>query len=289
MNEKDLKQLFVSSVRSGHIKGNTATNYSNNNNNDYHTDDDTSLFFPKSANSDVDIRIKDEGYFRSFDLVIAVIDKRNNCNSSDIIYDSIEAYDNYVNILMRSGILTQFAKTERCRIDWIRFYPVEVKSDNDVLDERLPNQILNAILTFGRSVIVLDEKHSQRLKRQRMLNLIPSTIIGYTGQDDYFDLLSVFDKLVTNAMFNIQKRRLARILLENGVTEKLDKVYQSITNIQRLNQKLAFGELYDDRVIFLKEEIEFLRRLMDLEVRSEKKQVAYLVKETKNNKITDYI
>ena len=289
MNEKDLKQLFVSSVRSGHIKGNTATNYSNNNNNDYHTDDDTSLFFPKSANSDVDIRIKDEGYFRSFDLVIAVIDKRNNCNSSDIIYDSIEAYDNYVNILMRSGILTQFAKTERCRIDWIRFYPVEVKSDNDVLDERLPNQILNAILTFGRSVIVLDEKHSQRVKRQRMLNLIPSTIIGYTGQDDYFDLLSVFDKLVTNAMFNIQKRRLARILLEYGVTDKLDKLYQSITNIQRLNQKLAFGELYDERVIFLKEEIEFLRRLMDLEVRSEKKQVAYLVKETKNNKITDYI
>jgi hypothetical protein len=289
MNEKDLKQLFVSSVRSGHIKGNTATNYSNNNNNDYHTDDDTSLFFPTSANSDVDIRIKDEGYFRSFDLVIAVIDKRNNCNSSDIIYDSIEAYDNYLNILMRSGILTQFAKTERCRIDWIRFYPVEVKSDNDVLDERLPNQILNAILTFGRSVIVLDEKHSQRLKRQRMLNLIPSTIIGYTGQDDYFDLLSVFDKLVTNAMFNIQKRRLARILLEYGVTDKLDKLYQSITNIQRLNQKLAFGELYDERVIFLKEEIEFLRRLMDLEVRSEKKQVAYLVKETKNNKITDYI
>jgi predicted S18 family serine protease len=122
-----------------------------------------------------------------------------------------------------------------------------------------------------------------------MLNLIPSTIIGYTGQDDYFDLLSVFDKLVTNAMFNIQKRRLARILLEYGVTDKLDKLYQSITNIQRLNQKLAFGELYDERVIFLKEEIEFLRRLMDLEVRSEKKQVAYLVKETKNNKITDYI
>src|ERR671930_2610297 len=108
MNEKDLKQLFVSSVRSGHIKGNTATNYSNNNNNDYHTDDDTRLFFPTSANSDVDIRIKDEGYFRSFDLVIAVIDKRNNCNSN-IIYDSIEAYDNYFNVLMRSGILAQFA------------------------------------------------------------------------------------------------------------------------------------------------------------------------------------
>src|SRR5919197_349420 len=289
MNEKELKQLFISSVRSGHIKTNTAPNYSSSKTNYYNGSDEIGRhFFPTSANPEVDIKIKDEGYFRSFDLVIAVIDKRNNCNSN-IIYDSIEAYDNYFNVLMRSGILAQFAKSEKCRIDWIRFYPVEVKSDDDVLDERLPNQVLNAILTFGRSVIVLDEKHSKRAKQRRMLNFIPSTIIGYTGKDDYFDLLSVFDKLVTNAMFNIQKRRLARILLENGVTEKLDKVYQSITNIQRLNQKLAFGELYDDRVIFLKEEIEFLRRLMDLEVRSEKKQVAYLVKETKNNKITDYI
>jgi hypothetical protein len=283
MNEKDLKQLFISSVRSGHIKSNTISNHDNDNHND-----NGSHFFPSSASTDMDIKIKDEGYFRSFDLVIAVIDKRNNGNSN-IIYGSAEAYDNYLNILMRSGILTQFAKSEKCRIDWIRLYPVEVKSDNDVLDGRLPNQILNAILTFGRSVIVLDEKHSKRAKQRRMLNLIPSTIIGYSGKDDYFDLLSVFDKLVTNAMFNIQKRRLARILLENGITNKIDKVYQCITNIQKLNQKLAFSELYDDGVIFLKEEIEFLRNLMDLDVHSEKKQMAYLIEETKNNKITDYI
>src|ERR671937_1036935 len=274
MNEKDLKQLFVSSVRSGHIKGNTATNYSNNNNNDYHTDDDTSLFFPTSANSDVDIRIKDEGYFRSFDLVIAVIDKRNNCNSSDIIYDSIEAYDNYLNILMRSGILTQFAKTERCRIDWIRFYPVEVKSDNDVLDERLPNQILNAILTFGRSVIVLDEKHSKRTKRQGILRLIPATIIGYTGKDDHFEILSVFDKLITNAIFNIQKRKLVKILVDNGIKNKTDKIYRCIANIQRINQKLAFNQLYNENIVFVNEEIEFIQKLINIQTISEKKQLS---------------
>jgi hypothetical protein len=286
MNEKDLKQLFISSVRSGHIKSNTISNHDDGNHND--NDNAGSHFFPSSASTDMDIKIKDESYFRSFDLVIAVIDKRHSGNSN-IIYDSIESYDNYLNILMRSGILTQFAKSEKCRIDWIRFYPVEVKSDDDVLDERLPNQIINAILTFGRSVIVLDEKHSKRAKQRRMLNLIPSTIIGYTGKDDYFDLLSVFDKLITNAMFNIQKRRLARILVENGITAKIDKVYQCITNIQKLNQKLAFSELYDDGVIFLKEEIEFLRSLTDLDVHSEKKQMAYLIEETKNNKITDYI
>jgi hypothetical protein len=289
MNEKELKQLFISSVRSGHIKTNTTPNYSSSKTNYYNGSDDIGRhFFPTSANPEVYIKIKDEGYFRSFDLVIAVRDKRNNCNSN-IIYDSIEAYDNYFNVLMRSGILAQFAKSERCRVDWIRFYPVELKSDSDVLDERLPNQILNAILTFGRSVIVLDEKHSQRIKVRGTLNLIPCTIIGYAGKDDYFNLLSVFDKLVTNAMFNIQKRRLARILQENGVTAKIDKIYQCISNIQKLNQKLAFGELYDDSVIFLQEEIEFLRGLINLNVHSERKQLAYLVNDTKDNKITDYI
>jgi hypothetical protein len=286
MNEKDLKQLFISSVRSGHIKSNIIANHDSVSN--HNDSENSSHFFPSSSSNDVDIKIKDEGYFKSFDLVIAVIDKSNN-GKQNITYDSVESYDNYLNILMRSGILTQFAKSEKCRIDCIRFYPVELKSDNDVLDERLPNQILNAILTFGRSVIVLDEKHSRRAKQRRMLNLIPSTIIGYSGKDDYFDLLSVFDKLVTNAIFNIQKRRLARILLENGITDKIDKVYRCISNIQKLNQKLAFSELYDDGVIFLKEEIEFLRNLTDLDVYSEKKQLTYLIKETKNRKITDYV
>ena len=272
MNEKELKQLFISSIRSGHIKSNT--NGIN--------------FFPSSATAD--IRIKDEGYFRSFDLVIAVIDKKNYNRKHNMIYDSIESYDNYFNILMRSGMLTQFAKTERCRIDAIRFYPVELKSDDDILDERLPNQVLNAILTFGRSVIVLDERHSKRAVQRRIAKLIPATIIGYSGKDDYFDLISVFDKLVINPMFNIKKRRLARILLDNGITNKIDRIHQCITDIQRLNQKLAFSELYsDDRVTFLKDEIDFLRNLSDLQLCSGRKQIAQLIQETKNNKITDYI
>lgn len=65
---------------------------------------------------------------------------------------------------MRTALLSQFAKRERCRIDWIRFYPIEIKSDNDFLDERLINQVLNAILTFERSIIVLDERHTRKVK-----------------------------------------------------------------------------------------------------------------------------
>jgi len=288
MNEKELKQLFISSIRSGHIKSNSIDT-NNNQQYDIAASNDVN-FFPLSASADTDIRIKDEGYFRSFDLVLAVIDKKNYNRKHNIIYDSVESYDNYLNILMRSGMLTQFARTERCRIDAIRFYPVELKSDDDILDERLPNQILNAILTFGRSVIVLDERHSKRVVQRRIANLIPATIIGYSGKDDNFDLLSVFDKLVINSIFNIKKRRLARILLDNGITNKIDRIHQCITDIQRLNQKLAFSELYnDDHVTFLKDEIDFLRNLSDLHLCSEKKQITQLIQETKNNKITDYI
>jgi hypothetical protein len=288
MNEKELKRLFISSIRSGHIKSNSIDT---NNNQQYDIAASNDInFFPLCASADTDIRIKDEGYFRSFDLVLAVIDKKNYNRKHNIIYDSVESYDNYLNILMRSGMLTQFARTERCRIDAIRFYPVELKSDDDILDERLPNQILNAILTFGRSVIVLDERHSKRVIQRRIANLMPATIIGYSGKDDNFDLLSVFDKLVINPIFNIKKRRLAKILLDNGITNKIDRIHQCITDIQRLNQKLAFSELYnDDHITFLKDEIDFLRNLSDLHLCSEKKQITQLIQETKNNKITDYI
>jgi hypothetical protein len=288
MNEKELKQLFISSVRSGHIKSNGADTSINQ---QYSVGASNAVnFFPSSASADTDIRIKDEGYFRSFDLVIAVIDKKNYNHKHNMIYDSIESYDKYFNILMRSGLLTQFARTERCRIDAIRFYPVELKSDDDILDERLPSQILNAILTFGRSVIVLDENHSKRAVQRKLAKLIPATIIGYSGKEDYFDLLSVFDKLVINPMFNIKKRRLARILLDNGITNKIDRIHQCITDMQRLNQKLAYSELYnDDQATFLKDEVDFLRNLSDLHHCSEKKQIRRLIQENKNYKITDYI
>jgi hypothetical protein len=286
MNEKELKQLFISSIRAGHVKSNQSNDHS------IKIDDNSVSFFPSIVRGDTDIKIKDEGYFRKFDLVIAVIDKKNSNNNANhnIVYDSIESYDKYFNILMRSGILTQFAKAEKCRIDSIRFYPVELKSDDDVLDERLPNQVLNAILTFGRSIIVLDEKHSRRATQRKIVNLIPATIIGYSGKDDYFEVLSVFDKFVTNTIFSIKKSRLARILVGNGISDKIDRVYQCLTNIQALNQKLAFSELYnDDNVTFLKDEIEFLRNLRNLHLYSEKKQIAHLIRESKNNKITDYI
>jgi len=85
MKEKHLKSLFIKSLHAGHIDGND-------------------LF--STEDSDIEIKIKDEGYFRNFDLVVAIIKRRND---SDIQFDSTDSYDNYVNIIMRTGQLSQFA------------------------------------------------------------------------------------------------------------------------------------------------------------------------------------
>jgi hypothetical protein len=267
VKEKDLKSIFISSIFSGHIQNN---------------------IFPQiSSNTNREIKIKEEGYFGNFDLVIAIIEKRY---SSTIKYHSFEAFDNYNNILMRDNLLKQFARREECRIDWIKFYPIEIKSDNDVLDERLPNQILNAILTFGRSILILDEYHSRKTKTNRTLRLLPTTIIGYTGKDDNFEVLSVFNRLVTNGMFNISKRRLARLLIDNGMADtKGEKIYRCLSHIQRINQKLAFNEFYHERINFGKDEMEFIRKLMDIDTFSDKRQLEDLIEETTNRKITDYM
>ena len=75
MNEKELKSTFISSINSGHIQDS---------------------IFPSTTsteaapNRDIEIRIKDEGYFRSFDLVIAVVEERHDSD----IKATVEGYDN---------------------------------------------------------------------------------------------------------------------------------------------------------------------------------------------------
>jgi hypothetical protein len=264
MKEKHLKSLFIKSLQAGHIDGND--------------------FFPTEG-SGIEIKIKDEGYFRNFDLVVAIIKRRTDSN---IRFDSTDSYDNYVNMIMRSGQLTQFAQKEKCRIDWISFFPVELKSDFDVLDDRLPKQILNAILTFGRAILVLDKKHSERAKLKGILNLIPATIIGYTGREDYFEVLSVFRRFITSGMLELNKTRLVKLLSENRI-DCSNGAYNCFENIQRIYQKLVFNQLYDQDPGFVKDELEFIQKLGDIKRLPEKKHVRELIKQTSNSKITNYL
>jgi hypothetical protein len=189
---------------------------------------------------------------------------------------------------MRTGQLLEIAKSEKCCIYSITFYPVELKSNCDTLDARLPDQILNAIITFGRSILVLDEKHINRASL-KLLRLLPATVIGYTGRENYFRVLSVFDRVIDTGMFNLPKRRFAETLNDNGILIGVDKIYRRLSSLERINQKIVFSQMYNSNAGFLKEEIEFLRQLTNIDgIMFYRKQISSYVKESKNSKITEY-
>jgi hypothetical protein len=266
MNESKLKDLFVSSIESGHI-------FDSKNRN---------LPFTNPKNK---MRIKSEGYFGQFDLVIAILNNENKSKT----YQRSDNGEAHYNVLMRTGQLAELARTEKCRIDCISFYPVELKSSCDVLDVRLPNQIMNGILTFGKSIVVLDKIHINRASL-KFLRLLPATIVGYTGKKDFFRILSVFDRNIDTGMFNLSKRRFAKTLGENGIVEGIGRIYGRLRTLERINQKLVFNELYNSDPGFLKEEIEFLRQFSSIKAAiTYRKQISNYVKKSENDKISNYL
>ena len=279
MNQVELKKLFKSSVKNGHI---------NNNH-----------LIPFLNSQTHEIKIKEEGYFRNFDLVIALINKENKQKKTNYEYFDLE-YDIQHNILMRSQQFTEFSKLEKCRIENITFIPVEIKSDNDVLDERLPNQILNAILTFGRSYLVIDKKYVLNRNLQ-ILKLLPTTIIGYSGKEDYFEILSIFNRCIMNGIFNIPKRSFMKLLINNNITNKISemvKIYHSLITLEQINQKLVFNYLFRSEenlaIDFLVNEvIDFLNQFCKFSrLPSEKSyniQIKKLIKYSRNYLITDFL
>lgn len=294
MNETELKKLFKSSIKNRHIQ--------NNHHLPIHISDYQSH----------QIKIKEEAYFGNFDFVIVIVHKNiENQRDIDNIYSGTAREDLffqdqgrddnvYQNIRMRTHQFIQIAKQEKCSIKNLTFIPVEVKSDSDVLDNRLPNQILNAILTFGRSFLVLDQKHIS--KNLHLLKLLPTTIIGYTGKDDFFEVLSVFDRFVMNGIFSIPKRSFNKLLLDSKVTNKfsdIDKIYKSLVTLERINQKLVFNYLFRfgtnvlDENFLLQEEIKFLNKFCEFfkipTENSYKKEIIELIKNSENRLITDFL
>ena len=203
MDERELKSLFCSSLRSNHLKNNN--------------------LIPTS-----EIRVVEEAQCRSFDLLIAAVTK----------VPDTQDHEHYQNILARTQMLKQFALHEKCRIDCIRFYPVELKSDDDVLDERLPKQIMDAILAFGLSILVLDKNHS---KRARSLGkFLPATLICYTGIDDHFEVVSTFDRIISSGVLNIKKTVLAKVLEGTDIGYK---AYSRIVALEHILQKILFNQI----------------------------------------------
>jgi hypothetical protein len=250
MKERELKSLFCSSLRSNHVKNND--------------------LIPTS-----EIRIVQEAHCRSFDLLIATVTKEPDRHD----------YGHYDNILVRTQLLKHFARQEKCRIDCIRFYPVEVKSDDDVLDERLPKQIIDAILAFGLSILVLDKNHSKVARALR--KFLPTTLICYTGIDDHFEVVSRFDRLISSGVLNLKKTILAKALEGSNTGSK---AYSRLVALEHIFQKIIFNQLYFENLGMTERELEFLQMITGIRPPSqERKNLSQLIKETANAKMTDYL
>lgn len=248
VNEKRLKFLFCKSLASGHIKGNDLI-----------------------PTKECKLRIIEEAHFRSFDLLIAAIGRTEPYSLS-----------NNNNLLVRTQLLKHVATTEKCQIDHIRFFPVEIKSDEDILDERLPNQIIDAILTFGLSILVLDKNHSDKAKK--LGKLLPTTTICYTGIEDYFEVTSRFERFVSGGILAVNKTALAKMLGNNSA-----RTYSRLVTLQRIFEKVAFNQLFFENSLTNEEEA-FLKALLDIPMPAgQRKRLTKLIVETSNMKLTDYL
>ena len=248
MNEKELKLLFCKALALGHIKGND--------------------LIPTKEGK---LRIIEEAHFRSFDLLIASI---------SATHEDIRVVND--NLLVRTQLLERFARSEKCRIDHVKFFPVELKSDEDSLDERLPNQIIDAVLTFGLSILVLDKNHSKKAKR--LGKFLPATIICYTGFEDYFEVLSAFDRFVSAGILTMNKTTLAKLLGNYSA-----KTYTRLVSLQRIIEKIAFNQLFLEDSLSEKE-LQFLHALTEITVPSiGNNTMKKLKKESSSMRITDYV
>jgi hypothetical protein len=240
MNEMQLKSLFCSSLKNNHIKNND--------------------IIPTS-----EIRVVEEACFRNFDLLIAAVTEEPNTG---------DVCSHYDNIIVRTQLLRHFAYHQKCRIDCIRFYPIEIKSDDDVLDERLPKQILQAILAFGLSILVFDKNHSKLARALR--KFLPATIICYTGVEDY---------VVSSRVCNLQKTTLARVLGDGSS----GKAYSRLVALEHIFQKIIFNQIYFENLGMTDQELEFLQMITGIRPPSDqRKKLLELIKETANTKMTDY-
>jgi hypothetical protein len=256
MNEKELKALFWTALNSGHVKNNTV------------------IPGPDVAQ----LRIVQEANFRSFDLLIASVHSSGGASTQ---HDNSE-------LLARTRLLTHFAKLERCRADRIQFYPVEVKSDDDKFDERLPNQIIDAILTFGLSILVLDKNHSKQVRTRRLDKVLPATIICYSGVGDQFEVVSVFDRFVSCGIFDFERMNLARLLNQMSGSAS-SRTYRRLEQLQQILQKIIFSQLHFASPGLSDEEQRFLCALADIDLPNRRKMIAKIIKESVNSKLTDYI
>ena len=268
MNELELKNKFINFLK----------DTSNNN-----------FFSNYNFESNNFIEIRNEGLSKKFDLILALI-KTNEVKFNKIKNKSIAIDEDIKGIFFRNILLKSISEKYKIKIQNLVIYPIEIKSDKDKLDERLANQIIEAILTFGRSIVILDNYHATKIKKNRFYKIVPSTILGYIKEQEIFVLLSKYNRVFSDSLLNINKINLVRTLEKSEIDINYNNLYRNLKSIQQINQKLIYNQIFNYENTLFDDEIEFLKHFSYINQKiSFKKEIIKLVKESKNYKITEFI
>ena len=246
-------------------------------------------FFGNTSNhKEKYIEIKNEALNRKFDFILAAC-KVKNIKKKDIRNSTIEMDDDLKNIFVRSTLLKTISESYKMNIEKITLYPIEIKSDRDKLDERLANQVIEAILSFGRSIIILDSKHASKIIKHGLSRILPSTLIGYFSENDKFVVINRHDRVYSDSLLNVNKMHLIRTLKRADCQINVTKLYNNLRSLQSIHQKLIYNQIFQNGEYLLEDEVIFMKELSSLNLKTNvKKEIIKTIQQYKNYKITDF-
>jgi hypothetical protein len=246
-------------------------------------------FFGNTSNhKEKYIEIKNEALNGKFDFILAAC-KVKNIKKKDIRNSTIEMDDDLKNIFVRSTLLKTISESYKMNIEKITLYPIEIKSDRDKLDERLANQVIEAILSFGRSIIILDSKHASKIIKHGLSRILPSTLIGYFSETDKFVVINRHDRVYSDSLLNVNKMHLIRTLKRADCQINVTKLYNNLRSLQSIHQKLIYNQIFQNGQYLLEDEVIFMKELSSLNLKTNvKKEIIKTIQQYKNYKITDF-
>ena len=246
-------------------------------------------FFGNTSNrNEKYIEIKNEALNRKFDFILAAC-KTKNHKIKDIRNRTIEMDDDLKNIFVRKMLLKTISESYKINIQKISIYPIEIKSNKDKLDNRLANQVIEAILSFGRSIVILDSKHASKITKNGLEKILPSTLIGYSDETDEFAVINRHDRVYSDSLLNINKLTLIKMLEKTDCNINLTRLYNNLRRLQSIHQKLIYNQIFRDEHYLLEDEVAFVKELSAINQKiNVKKEIIKTIKQYKNYKITDF-
>lgn len=268
MNESELKKKFLDFLQAN---------------------PDNNFFGKQGQNSQHYIEIRNEALNRKFDFVLAVI-RESTHKPKEIRKSTIEIDDDLKNIYSRGSLLKTISQRHKIKIQNLVIYPIEIKSNKDKLDERLGNQVIDAILSFGRSFVILDSKHCQHMKKNGLRKILPSTILGFQEAENKFVIINRFSRVFSDSLLNINKMNLIRSLEKSNTKINTSRLHRNLRFLQIINQKLIYDQIFFSEQSFQEDELRFMEELATINHKiNMKKEILNTIKQLTDHKITDFI